>query len=108
MKSILKFKFFFLFYNIYILIRLQFNFIIYNEIKLEKYLQKCNLTKLVNEKYVKISKKPKVSIISPIYNREKYLIRFINSIQQQKFNNIEIILIFSIFLFLATKRKKSN
>jgi glycosyltransferase involved in cell wall biosynthesis len=38
-------------------------------------------------------KNPKVSIISAVYNREKYLIRFINSIQKQKFNDVEIIFI---------------
>ena len=38
-------------------------------------------------------KNPKVSIISPIYNRGKYLFRFLKSIQYQNFNDIEIILI---------------
>ena len=36
---------------------------------------------------------PKVSIISPILNREKYIIRFLRSIQNQKFKDIEIIFI---------------
>ena len=36
---------------------------------------------------------PKVSVISPIYNREKFLIRFLKSIQHQSFNDIEIILV---------------
>ena len=36
---------------------------------------------------------PKVSIISPVYNREKYLLRFLKSIQYQKFNDLEIIFI---------------
>jgi glycosyltransferase involved in cell wall biosynthesis len=47
----------------------------------------------LNKKNLKKINEPKVSIISPVYNREKYLIRFINSIQRQKFNNFEIIFI---------------
>ena len=45
---------------------------------------------------LKIFKKynnPKISIISPIYNRERYIIRLIKSIQYQYFNDIEIILV---------------
>ena len=38
-------------------------------------------------------KNPKVSIITPIYNRGKYLLRFLKSIQYQNFNEIEILLI---------------
>ena len=36
---------------------------------------------------------PIISIISPIYNRERYLLRFIKSVQYQNFNDIEIILV---------------
>ena len=36
---------------------------------------------------------PKISIISPIYNRGKYILRFLRSIQNQYFDNIEIIFI---------------
>ena len=43
--------------------------------------------------WYKKSKFPKVSIISPIYNREEYILRFLRSVQNQKFNDIEIILI---------------
>ena len=38
-------------------------------------------------------KNPKISIISPVYNREKYIARFLKSIQYQNFKEIEIILI---------------
>ena len=43
----------------------------------------------------KIKKKivPKVSVISPIFNRERYILRFLSNIQNQSFNNIEIILV---------------
>jgi glycosyltransferase involved in cell wall biosynthesis len=37
--------------------------------------------------------KPKISIISSIYNREKYILRFLRSIQNQYFDEIEIILV---------------
>lgn len=36
---------------------------------------------------------PKISIVSPIFNRERNLIRFIKSIQYQIFEDIEIIII---------------
>ena len=36
---------------------------------------------------------PKISIISTVYNKEKYIFRFLRSIQNQFFDNIEIILI---------------
>ena len=36
---------------------------------------------------------PKVSIISPIFNRERFIIRLLNNIRYQKFEAIEIILI---------------
>ena len=37
--------------------------------------------------------KPKVSVFLPIYNKEKYIIRSINSIKSQTLKNIEIIAI---------------
>ena len=36
---------------------------------------------------------PKISIISPVYNRGKYILRFLRSIQNQGFEDIEIIFI---------------
>ena len=36
---------------------------------------------------------PKISIISPIFNRERYLLRFLLSIQYQNFKDLEIIFI---------------
>ena len=44
-------------------------------------------------KEFKIRDKPKISIISAIYNREKFLNRFIKSLQYQSFKDIEIIFI---------------
>lgn len=62
--------------------------------KNEKYLKLCNY--IYNLKIFKKYKKiinPNISIISSIYNRERYLKRFLLSVQYQNFKNIEIILI---------------
>ena len=74
-------------------IKLKSNRIINDIKRIEKFLIKCNDIKLINEKFFKKIKSPKVSIISAVYNREKYLIRFINNIRNQKFNDIELIFI---------------
>ena len=60
---------------------------------LENYLKLCSKGKITNFKSIKTSKEPKISIISPVYNKELYLSRFIHSIQQQKFFDFELILI---------------
>ena len=65
----------------------------YNIKKIEKYFRLCNSGKLINRNKYKHNKFPKVSIITPIYNREKYILRFLRSVQNQKFNDIEIIFI---------------
>ena len=60
--------------------------------KIEEYLKLCN-NHLIKLKKIKKQAHPKISIISPIYNRGKYLLRFIKSIQNQNFKEIEIILV---------------
>ena len=60
--------------------------------KIEEYLKFCN-SQLIKLKKIKKYKNPKISIVSPIYNRGKYIQRFIKSIQNQNFEEIEIILI---------------
>ena len=50
-----------------------------NNIKMTKKMEKIKI--------------PKVSVISPIYNRERFLIRFLQNIQYQNFDDIEIILV---------------
>ena len=45
---------------------------------IENYLKICNNKKLINNKTFKVQKKPKISIISPNYNRGKYLLRFLS------------------------------
>jgi glycosyltransferase involved in cell wall biosynthesis len=48
---------------------------------------------LLKRKYFNKVETPKISIISAIYNKENYLLRFIRNIQNQDFNDIEIILV---------------
>ena len=75
--------------------------------KIEEYLKLCNnklifigpwinfvdLKELIKIKKSKKYVHPKISIISPVYNTGKYALRFIKSIQNQNFKDIEIILV---------------
>ena len=64
-----------------------------NEINnIETYLKFCKGQKLEFQKY-RNRNNPKISIISPVHNRQKYLSRFIKSVQNQNFKNIELILV---------------
>jgi len=58
--------------------------------KLEKFLKYCNQSTLFK---IMDKQMPRISIISPVYNREKYILRFLISIQSQNFKDIEILLI---------------
>ena len=62
-------------------------------IQIENYKEICDKGILLNKIEFTKLKNPKISIISAVYNREKYILRFIRSIQNQFFNDIEIILI---------------
>ena len=65
-----------------------------NEInKMEKYFKFCNDDKLKTIKSFNRVRYPKISVIVPIFNRERYIKRFLRSIQYQNFENIEIIFI---------------
>ena len=59
----------------------------------KQYFNFVNANKLLVLKKYKKNKKPNVSVISPIYNREKYIPKFLRIIQSQSFHNIEIIFI---------------
>lgn len=97
------FKFFIvvilIFFFNYINIISYINYIIYyiktqNDIKkMKNYFTFTNHMKFNSIKKKKQIKNPKISIVSPIYNRERYLIRLLESIQYQRFNNIEIVII---------------
>jgi glycosyltransferase involved in cell wall biosynthesis len=64
----------------------------YNELKkIKNYLKFCENKKII-KKYKK-KKNPKISVISPIYNRDRYISRFLKMIQNQNFKNLEIILV---------------
>ena len=60
---------------------------------IELYLKLCKNKENALFDFSNKIKNPKVSIISPIYNRGKYLLRFLKSIQYQNFNEVEILLI---------------
>lgn len=91
-KIILFFIYFLIFINIFYQ---KFDFLEKRKdlSKIETYYKLCNRGKLVNKHKFKKVNYPKVSIISPIYNRAKYILRLIRSIQNQFFDDIEIILV---------------
>ena len=60
--------------------------------KIEYYFTICNENRQ-KKKIINKNKKPNISIISPIFNREKYISRFIKSVQNQNFDNIELIFV---------------
>lgn len=64
-----------------------------NIIKIKEYYKLNNKGTLINKKYFKKNENPKISVISAIYNREKFILRFIRSIQNQHFYDIEILFI---------------
>ena len=80
--------------NIYSKIQLIISYIrVIKEFKKNiNYLNFIKNKHIIIKKYRRI-KKPKVSIISPIYNREKYIPKFLKIIQSQTFQHLEIIFI---------------
>ena len=95
MKKIF-FLIFLLFYDIKISDRLAI-YVKYIKDNVETYKIKsflkfcCNSHKIIKE--FKKRDKPKISIIAAIYNREKFLSRFLKNLQYQNFKDIEIIFI---------------
>lgn len=75
--------------NIYIFFEYLENYIKFKNIEFDSKL--CNDKKAINE--FKNIYEPKISVISPVYNREKYIFRFIRSIQVQNFYDLEMIFI---------------
>lgn len=65
-----------------------------NEIsKIRNYFILCNNFKLIEIKLFKKDIIPKISIVSPIYNRERYIMRMYKSIEYQNYKDYEIIFI---------------
>ena len=60
--------------------------------KINSFLKFCSNQNNNIKKFMK-RKNPKISIISPIYNREKCLMRFLKNLQYQNFKDIEIIFV---------------
>jgi glycosyltransferase involved in cell wall biosynthesis len=60
---------------------------------LENYKVLCENKNLLKTKIFKKVENPKISIISAIYNRSQFVFRFLRSVQNQFFNDIEIILV---------------
>ena len=98
-KDYTKIKVIFLFLFFFFLnININFKYIIYSNIerelrKIDIYFKICNRGILLNKIQFTKNEKPKISVISSIYNKEQYILRFLRSIQNQNFYNIEIILI---------------
>ena len=61
--------------------------------KFNSYMNICQKGILVNKAIYNLTSQPKISVIMPIYNAEKYLHYSLRSIQNQKMKDIEIILI---------------
>ena len=61
--------------------------------KVENYFKFCNEKDLINIKSFENKNTPKISIITPVYNKETTIIRYLKSIQNQTFEDIEILLI---------------
>ena len=59
--------------------------------KVEQYINDCINGVLNDNNTYKLSENPKISVIIPIYNKEKFILRVLRSIQNQSFKDIEII-----------------
>lgn len=61
--------------------------------KIENYLKICSSPEYLNMTKENIISNPKISIVSPVYNTGKFVLRLIKSIQYQNFKDFELILI---------------
>ena len=57
----------------------------------EQYINDCINGVLYDNNKYKLSENPKISVIIPIYNKERFILRILRSIQNQSFKDIEII-----------------
>ena len=62
-------------------------------LQIEEFFKFCNNKRLINKRIFKKRNAPKISIITPVYNKESTINRYLNSIQNQSFEDLEIIII---------------
>ena len=80
------------YFKIILIFKIFHSFIDYQkEYRNIEYFLKFSYNKKFNKK--KKNYEPKISVISPLFNSERYILRFLKNIQFQNFKNIEIILI---------------
>ena len=61
--------------------------------QIENYLKICSSPEYLNMTKENIISNPKISIVSPVYNTGKFVLRLLKSIQYQNFKDFELILI---------------
>jgi glycosyltransferase involved in cell wall biosynthesis len=61
--------------------------------KAKDFIDNCSKGILINKDLIKPIKKPKISIVIPCYNCKGYILKALRSIQNQDFNNLEIVII---------------
>ena len=64
-----------------------------DKLNYKEFIKICNSERLINTNISKSDKNPSISVILPSFNKEKYLMKSIRSIQNQSLKNIEIIIV---------------
>ena len=60
--------------------------------KAKDFIDKCMKGILINKDLIKPIEKPKISVVIPCYNCKRYILKALRSIQNQDFNNLEIVI----------------
>ena len=61
--------------------------------KAKDFIDKCMKGILINKDLIKPIEKPKISVVIPCYNCKGYILKALRSIQNQDFNNLEVVII---------------
>jgi hypothetical protein len=61
--------------------------------KAKDFIDKCMKGILINKDIINPIEKPKISVVIPCYNCKGYILKALRSIQNQDFNNLEIVMI---------------
>ena len=64
-----------------------------DKLNYKEFIKICNFERLLNTSISSKEKNPSISVILPSFNKEKYLMKSIRSIQNQSLKNIEIIIV---------------